>query len=281
MRSTLHFLSVCCLLLAGTAAAQSGNDMVRPDLIADVEAAAPGSTFHVAVRMKIAPHWHTYWINPGESGAPTTIKLTGPKGFTFGEIQWPTPTKFVIDGGTIYGYEDEVLLRVPVSVAKDAAAGSATIHADVDWLVCKDTCLEGSAKLSLKLNVADKAAPANTELFAKWQSRLTVPRQDPKASVVDGIAQPRDGDGQPLPQLKILWEKMPAKVEWFPVATAAVAIEEIQLKNDGKSTEISFKPKVFDAAAVPGGKVDGVLVWTDDKGDRIAVPAPVTVSLKK
>ena len=283
----LTFLAMLIVVPAPAYAAAEPKDLVKASLVADVEAIAPGSEFHVAVLMKIAPHWHTYWINPGETGTPTSIKLSGPKGFTFGKIQWPTPTKIVMDGAITYGYEDEVLLSLPVTVAKDTAiSGDVSIDAEVEWLSCKETCIEGSAKLSIKLPVASGATavkPANAELFGKWNGRLTLPGDHP--SVVKALAkveQPADAGGEPGKLLKVTWKQKPSKIEWwFPVAVTGVAIEDVELKHDGNVTTVSFKSQVFDAAAAPGGRVDGILVWVDESGKRVAAAAPVVVSLKK
>jgi thiol:disulfide interchange protein DsbD len=42
-------------------------------LISEPSAVEPGTTFWVGLRQRIAPGWHTYWINPGDSGEPPTI----------------------------------------------------------------------------------------------------------------------------------------------------------------------------------------------------------------
>src|SRR5688572_31390115 len=47
---------------------------VKVSLIPEVRTVAPGTPFSVAVHLKMDPRWHTYWINPGDSGAPTEIK---------------------------------------------------------------------------------------------------------------------------------------------------------------------------------------------------------------
>ena len=49
---------------------------VHARLIAEREAVAPGGTVTVALEQDIRPGWHTYWINPGDAGAPTEIKWT-------------------------------------------------------------------------------------------------------------------------------------------------------------------------------------------------------------
>src|SRR4051812_41622961 len=115
-------LSVAVLLLAiasTCAAAPANADLVKATVLADVEAVAPGGTFTLGVRLKVTPGWHVYWVNPGETGDATRVVVTGPTGFEFGPVQYPIPTKIEVDGGVAYGYENEVLLLIPVKVGGD------------------------------------------------------------------------------------------------------------------------------------------------------------------
>ena len=88
-----------------------GRELVKPQLIADTDAIAPGKAFTVGLLLRMAPHWHTYWKFSGDAGLPSEIKWTLPPGWKAGEIQWPIPLK-LMDPGDIqtYGYENEVLL---------------------------------------------------------------------------------------------------------------------------------------------------------------------------
>ena len=43
----------------------------------------------VGVLLEVEPGWHVYWMNPGDSGAPTTVSLTLPPGFTAGPVRFP------------------------------------------------------------------------------------------------------------------------------------------------------------------------------------------------
>src|SRR5436190_1607635 len=100
MRSPLTGALAILILCAPISFAQGAREtLVRAALLADAESVAPGGTFTLGVRLKMKAHWHTYWVNPGESGQATTVKLTGPAGFTFGEIQWPLPSKINVPGG--------------------------------------------------------------------------------------------------------------------------------------------------------------------------------------
>ncbi len=68
-------LLVCSLLAALTANAQP-EPHVRVDLVAAVTSIAPGDSFDVVFRQHIDDEWHTYWTNPGDSGAAPDIKWT-------------------------------------------------------------------------------------------------------------------------------------------------------------------------------------------------------------
>ena len=274
---------IVCALCTMALAAEAGSKLIRPTLIADVDAAVPGSTFTLGVRMKIEPHWHTYWINPGEAGDATKVALTGPAGFEFGAIQWPVPHKIDAPGGITYGYEDEVLLLIPVTVADDVpVSGEATIEANVSWLVCKEECIKGGAELSVALPISAASKPANKELFDSWRKRLPVSQDDPgAAAVLAKVEQPAGSGAAPQPKLAVQWKDAPRKVEWFPVSTRAVVIDNVVVRHDGSETQIEFKPTVYKPDQVPGGKVDGVLVYEDDAGQRHGIDVPVRVPTSK
>jgi DsbC/DsbD-like thiol-disulfide interchange protein len=274
------FLAVAC---GPTRRAAADPEAVQATLLADSDAAVPGREFTLGMRLKMKPHWHTYWVNPGEYGTPTRIKLTGPAGFEFGQVQWPLPTKIDAPGGISYGYEDEVLLMVPVKVSKEVLADKdAALEADVLWLACKEECIPGKAKLKLSLPVRAEAKPANRELFDAWRQRLPGAKdQAPAADTLSKIEQLSGADGSPQPALAVRWKQAPKKVEWFPVSTRAVAIEDVVVRHDGRLTQIQFKPTLFKAAEIPGGRVEGVLVYEDAAGNRRGVVAPVRVALGK
>ena len=86
-------------------------------LILSADTAKPGDTIWAGVDMKMDPGWHTYWKNPGAAGLATKIEWQLPPGVTAGEIQWPLPEKLPPIEVTTYGYEKEVVLLVPLTLA--------------------------------------------------------------------------------------------------------------------------------------------------------------------
>src|SRR5688572_24248993 len=73
-------LTAAALLLPVACTAQDDpfneGPLVKASLVADQNAVVPGQPFTVAVKLEHAPEWHTYWVNPGGTGLPTTIKWT-------------------------------------------------------------------------------------------------------------------------------------------------------------------------------------------------------------
>tara|TARA_R110000850_G_scaffold123873_1_gene241779 strand:- start:1562 stop:3733 length:2172 start_codon:yes stop_codon:yes gene_type:complete len=170
MTFRLLFFSLALLIapwLPPTANAQSkpvrdGN--VEAQLISNQSTIAPGESFSLGLKLTIDPTWHTYWINPGETGKPTLLSLTLPDGFSAGELQFPVPKRFVTDYGfnileAGFGYKTAVIHPITVTPPADLKPGdSITISGKADWLMCDpSSCVPGSVDLSITLQVGDSA----------------------------------------------------------------------------------------------------------------------------
>lgn len=160
-------------------ASEKSAEPVQAKLVAEEQSIQPGRPFWVGVELKMADGWDTYWRNPGDSGFPTQINWQLPEGFTAGPIEWPYPQTFKADSLVAFGYTDSVLLLSKITPPKNLSASQPVdIQADVNWLACKDSCIPGSAHLSLSLPV-NEAEPTldtqSTPLFA--QARKALPAQ--------------------------------------------------------------------------------------------------------
>jgi thiol:disulfide interchange protein DsbD len=174
-------MAIAAILLGGVQAQAAGGPAVPPHpvaarLIPESAAIAPGQTLWVDLHLEMAPGWHTYWQNPGDSGLPTTIDWKMPAGFRAGDILWPVPERFA--QGTIgnYGYSGAADLLVPVTApAGLKPGGTARLAAHASWLVCSEICIPGAADLWLGLPVTATAPPPDPKqaaLFAKARARL-------------------------------------------------------------------------------------------------------------
>ena len=154
-------------------AAEKTAGHVRAALVAEDLRAPAGGTSWVGIRLTMAPGWHTYWKNPGDSGMATRIRWALPSVVTAGDILWPAPGRIVLPPLVSFGYEKETLLLVPLQIAP-GASGPVKLSARVDWLECSDVCVPGRADLELRLNVGSKTQPnpAVADLFARYRNRL-------------------------------------------------------------------------------------------------------------
>ncbi len=172
------FFLILSLLVPSDAYAQqhSGIDLVQAELIASVDAIVPGQTFKAGLLLRIAPGWHTYWQNPGDSGLPPKIKWNLPEGFRVSEFQWPFPRR-IDDGADLvtYAYENEVLLLFEVTSPPRLDSAVVSLAGEASWLVCAEVCIPGKADVKLTLPVRDAARPLHPELFARFEDRLPQP----------------------------------------------------------------------------------------------------------
>ena len=143
-------------------------------LILSADTARPGDTIWAGVDMKMEPDWHTYWKNPGEAGMATKIEWQLPPGVTAGEIQWPLPEKFPPAEVTTYGYNNEVVLLVPLKLASDLKPGPLDLKAKVSWLECKDDCVPGQPTMSKRnLNIGSETKnSADAATIDSWKSKV-------------------------------------------------------------------------------------------------------------
>ena len=139
---------------------------VRAELMAWApEGVSAGKPVWLGLQLAHQPEWHTYWKNPGDSGLPTMLEWKLPAGMDAGEIAWPTPKKIPIGTLANYGYENTVLLPVPLTVAPGFNASQLDVKLKATWLVCRKECIpqEGDFTLSIP---AKSSTASNSQLFA-------------------------------------------------------------------------------------------------------------------
>jgi thiol:disulfide interchange protein DsbD len=168
-------MMVCALLalpLAGlfastgqateTAPAQTSRSIAT--IVTDSDSVLAGHPLQIALRLRLAPGWHTYWHNPGDAGAPPSVDLTLPPSWSAGPITWPTPARQPEGPLMTYGYSGDVLLPETLTPAANAN-GAITAHAT--WLVCRDICVPEDASFTLSLPAGPGLPSGQASLFAE------------------------------------------------------------------------------------------------------------------
>lgn len=138
-------------------------------LISEAAAVTPGQSFRIGLRQKLAPHWHTYWKNPGDAGAPPEIKLDLPSGAVADEIAWPGPDRIAVGPLVNFGYENEIVFPILVQVPANAQPGQIfPIAAQANWLVCERECIPEEGTFRLDIPIAATSTPAGGDIAAAF-----------------------------------------------------------------------------------------------------------------
>jgi thiol:disulfide interchange protein DsbD len=270
-------LAVLSLLAAPHALAAQvvKTEHVEAELVAAKASAQPGKPALVGLKLRMEPHWHTYWKNPGDSGLPTTLSWTLPDGVKAGDIQWPTPHKLPIGPLLNYGYEGTLLLPVALTVPTGFKAESLAVKLHAEWLVCNDVCIPESG--DFELNVPVQAATAgHAALFSAAAAAMPLePPQARASTVIEGGA------------LKVRISGLPAEwqgraLSFFPETAGIIqtaALQQSQWTGGEWTARVALDPqrseapRLLPAVLKAEGQAAGLRVQVAVQGDWPAVAA--------
>ena len=152
-------------------------------IVASSESVMPGDSLWIAVEIDLPEGWHTYWRNPGESGAPPTLDYHLPTGVTLGPIHWSKPELIPFGPLTNIGYKNSAVFAQRMMVSDQFEEDTLPITLKGRWLVCADVCIPESGELALTLSVgmpseSDQLLASNEAFFeslaSTWPSPLGV-----------------------------------------------------------------------------------------------------------
>lgn len=147
-------------------------------LISEADSVAAGQPVRVALRLRLAPGWHTYWQNPGDAGIPPAVDWTLPKGASAGPFAWPAPARMTEGPLVTFGYSGDLVLPARI----EGLSGPATVVAHATWLACKTVCVPEEVTLTLDLPAGDGAPGAAAVMFKAADAAM--PRPAPWATTI-------------------------------------------------------------------------------------------------
>jgi thiol:disulfide interchange protein DsbD len=264
----IGIILAACLCLAAFPA-NAAHTQAR--LILSADTARPGDTVLAGVDLKMEPGWHTYWKNPGEAGMATKIEWQLPPGVTAGEIQWPLPEILPPAEVTTYGYNDEVVLLVPLTLATNLPSGPLDLKAKVSWLECKEVCIPGSGEVEATLNITNWNGSyalnlsANYSLFQKWRHKLPV-LQNPNGVGRDIRAWWEETTNSDTRLLVIELAAENSMVDFYPDATDSYEIQGATEKSSTSTNNVRLRKLVKKYSGDWPKEISGVLAFQYETG---------------
>jgi thiol:disulfide interchange protein DsbD len=180
VRMLLLLLLPLAVALPARAATDSADaPHVHVQLVTDEYAVYAPDEVLAGLYFKLEPGWHVYWKNPGDAGEAPKLAWTLPNGVHAEPISFPAPKRLPLGPLMDFGYEDEVLFPMKITVDSSFKPGS-TVHlaAKVSWLVCRDSCIPEKADLALDIPVVHGKQGGNgisIALLKRFQGQLPQP----------------------------------------------------------------------------------------------------------
>ena len=136
------------------------HDHAKVRLVAAQDSIGPAGELDLGLHFELAPGWKIYWRTPGAAGFPPALDWSASDGVADTRMDWPVPYRFTLFGLETYGYSDEVLLPITVSLTQPGAP--ATLEAKLTYLVCEEICVphDGVLRLELPAGPGDRSVDA-------------------------------------------------------------------------------------------------------------------------
>lgn len=178
-RPALMMAALALCLAAGEAPAQSSP--VRHAEILPGWTDAAGRRM-AALRLELAPGWHTYFRIPGESGLAPVFDWSQSQNLGTLRAIWPAPQVFEQNGYVSFGYEDELIL--PLDITPERPGRPVALMGRLEIGVCRETCVPAEVSVAAALRgdgaedprirhaLAQRAAPAEQAGLTRATCRL-------------------------------------------------------------------------------------------------------------
>jgi len=152
----------------------NAENVVRASLLSDTYSVNASEDIKLQVLLDTPEGWHTYYKEPGDAGLPTRLEWKLPEGFSAGEIEWPTPSKFSEGGLTTYGYSGYTLLPVTLKTPDKITEQAYNFSVRVQWLVCAQICIPEEQTVTLEIPAGTKTS-ADTTTYKVEEKKESYP----------------------------------------------------------------------------------------------------------
>jgi len=177
MNASRHLAALGLLLFGAAGAAAepdaspwAGEPEGRARLVSARSAMGVDGRLRLGVELRLAPGWHTYWRDPGESGAPPAFDWSASANLSGLRLGWPAPRRFQAFGLDGYGWEDAVVFPVEArAIDPDAPV---RLRLKLGYQICAEICIPVAAELALDLPPGPAEATPSAPLVDAWRARV-------------------------------------------------------------------------------------------------------------
>jgi thiol:disulfide interchange protein DsbD len=126
---------------------------------------------YAALNYENYPHWHTYWINPGDAGLPIKAYFyLDDNPIQLEALEWPAPKRFVEKGDVVtYGYSGRYTLFYRLKSEDINKLKGKDLTVKSNWLVCKHICIPGEKTHTAKFDGIEFIIPKSEKFHFKVQ----------------------------------------------------------------------------------------------------------------
>lgn len=121
----------------------------------------------------LAPHFITYWRDPGDAGVPPRFSFAGSTNLKSAAVRYPAPRSLDEAGAKAFGYERGVIF--PIEVEPIDPSRPVELAVALDYAACHEICLPAHADLGLRLD-GEAGVEAGVEAVRVRAALAAVPR---------------------------------------------------------------------------------------------------------
>ena len=168
----MRFLSLVLITLTFAIDAKvAKTDHAEISIIGNNNIISEPGTVDLGYKFVFTPGWHTYWVNPGDSGGPPTFTSTISNGWKINPNLWPGPQTIEYPPLMTYGYENEVVFPFKLDIT-DLDDKETDIN--IKFLVCDDICVPEEANLKLILKNRILNVEERPDELKRWINRVPI-----------------------------------------------------------------------------------------------------------
>ncbi|MEP3244401.1 MAG: protein-disulfide reductase DsbD domain-containing protein [Sneathiella sp.] len=179
MKQFRQFFSFLAILIAAISVgnlAKAGPPAVSDiRLISEKTAVGESREVILGVHIKLETGWKTYWRTPGDSGIPPQFDWSKSRNIENAQIEWPKPYAFDTFGLQTWGYKDEVVFPVRVTLKSTGQPIEANLQ--IFFGVCEQVCIPINQTIQMQLPSGHPEMTPDAALLKQYRTAVPRPLQ--------------------------------------------------------------------------------------------------------